>query len=161
MLQPENSLVHLRQLSNVERASVASLERRTRSTSATMSADDYQRRLAVETESLLSNGEESQRRQRNGGYGTGSWWLSYARGASGLNKVYLLLVFVLLGIAAELFSWHPVALTLFNLIGIIPLSALVSYAADELSNFVGELLGGLINATFGNAVELVVRIQLL
>lgn len=49
--------------------------------------------------------------------------------------------------------------SLSNLLGIIPLSGLVSYAADELSDVVGELLGGLINATFGNAVELVVRIS--
>jgi Ca2+:H+ antiporter len=72
-----------------------------------------------------------------------------------------LLVFLPLGICSALAGWNPV-LTLFsNLLSIIPLSALVSNAADLLSAHVGDLVGGLINATFGNTVELSVCSPLL
>jgi Ca2+:H+ antiporter len=73
-----------------------------------------------------------------------------------VSKIYALLVFVPLGIAAHTSGWPSITILIFNLLAIIPLSALVSYAADKLSNTWGELIGGLINATFGNAVELVV-----
>jgi len=45
-----------------------------------------------------------------------------------------------------------------NFIAIIPLAALLSYATEEIALRTGETVGGLINATFGNAVELIVAI---
>lgn len=41
---------------------------------------------------------------------------------------------------------------------IIPLAALLGFATEELSLRVGQTLGGLLNATFGNAVELIIAI---
>jgi Ca2+:H+ antiporter len=126
-----------------------------------MSADDDQTGLADESEHLLGNGDRSHSQHRGIGY---SVWIQCslyashtAKAALHTNKVYALFVFLPLGIVASALGWHPVTVSLFNLFAIIPLSALLSYAADELSNIVGELMGGLINATFGNAVELVVR----
>jgi len=43
-------------------------------------------------------------------------------------------------------------------LAIIPLAALLSFATEELALIVGETLGGLLNATFGNAVELIVSV---
>jgi Ca2+:H+ antiporter len=37
---------------------------------------------------------------------------------------------------------------------ILPLAALLSFATEELAKSVGQTVGGLINATFGNAVEM-------
>ncbi|KAI5463746.1 Sodium/calcium exchanger protein-domain-containing protein [Mariannaea sp. PMI_226] len=45
-----------------------------------------------------------------------------------------------------------------NFIAIIPLAAMLSFATEEIALRTGEVLGGLINATFGNAVELIVAI---
>lgn len=45
-----------------------------------------------------------------------------------------------------------------NFIAIIPLAAMLSYATEEVALRTGETLGGLINATFGNAVELIVAV---
>jgi Ca2+:H+ antiporter len=39
-----------------------------------------------------------------------------------------------------------------------PLAAMLSYATEEIALRTGETLGGLLNATFGNAVELIVAI---
>lgn len=41
---------------------------------------------------------------------------------------------------------------------IIPLAALLGFATEEMAIRVGHTLGGLLNATFGNAVELIIAI---
>ena len=68
-----------------------------------------------------------------------------------------LLIFMPLGIIFGLFEWNSLATLLFNIAAIIPLSALVSGSSDQLCDHIGELMGRLVNATFGNMVELIVR----
>ncbi|KAE8148620.1 hypothetical protein BDV25DRAFT_157965 [Aspergillus avenaceus] len=65
-----------------------------------------------------------------------------------------LLICLPLGITAALLEWNTIWISTFNFLAILPLCAIVSDASDTLSESVGELLGGLISATFGNAVEL-------
>ncbi|KAI9811229.1 MAG: hypothetical protein M1827_005561 [Pycnora praestabilis] len=74
------------------------------------------------------------------------------------NYVNVLLVFVPLGIIAGALGWSPTAVFILNFLAIIPLAALLSFATEELSVKLGQTLGGLLNATFGNAVELIVSI---
>ena len=74
------------------------------------------------------------------------------------NYVNVLLVFLPLGIIAGLAKWDPVTVFVLNFFAIVPLAALLSFATEQLSLKVGQTLGGLLNATFGNAVELIVRI---
>lgn len=74
------------------------------------------------------------------------------------NYVNILLIFVPLGILAELLGWSPVARFSLNFFAIIPLASLLSFATEELALQVGESLGGLLNASFGNAVELIVSV---
>jgi len=47
---------------------------------------------------------------------------------------------------------------IFSFLSIIPLAKLLAFATDELSLRVGQTLAGLLNATLGNAVELIVAI---
>jgi len=47
---------------------------------------------------------------------------------------------------------------IFSFLAIIPLAKLLAFATDELSMRVGQTLAGLLNATLGNAVELIVAI---
>ncbi|KAK0746527.1 Sodium/calcium exchanger protein-domain-containing protein [Schizothecium vesticola] len=51
-----------------------------------------------------------------------------------------------------------VAVFIVNFVAIIPLAAMLSFATEEIALRTGETLGGLLNATFGNAVELIVAI---
>ncbi|KZM28790.1 calcium:proton antiporter [Ascochyta rabiei] len=74
------------------------------------------------------------------------------------NYVNVFLVFVPIGIVAGAMGWNPTAVFILNFIAIIPLAALLSFATEELSAKLGQTLGGLMNATFGNAVELIVSI---
>jgi Ca2+:H+ antiporter len=70
----------------------------------------------------------------------------------------VLLVFVPLGIVAGEFDWESTAVFTLNFLGIIPLAGLLSFATEELAAELGQAVGGLVNATFGNAVELMVRL---
>jgi Ca2+:H+ antiporter len=73
------------------------------------------------------------------------------------NYVNVLLVFVPLGIASGALHWGPIAVFTLNFLAIIPLASLLSFATEELSAELGQTIGGLCNASFGNAVELIVR----
>ncbi|KFY76786.1 hypothetical protein V499_03663 [Pseudogymnoascus sp. VKM F-103] len=72
--------------------------------------------------------------------------------------IKVLLGFAPLGFIAGFLGWNAVLVSVFNFLAIIPLSALISDASDTLANRWGSLLGGLVNATFGNTVELIVGI---
>jgi Ca2+:H+ antiporter len=80
--------------------------------------------------------------------------LTYAVLTSNYANVFL--VFVPIGILAGALHWNPTAVFILNFIAIIPLAGLLSFATEELSAKLGQTLGGLMNATFGNAVELIV-----
>lgn len=71
----------------------------------------------------------------------------------------VLLIFVPIGIALHFVPGiNPVVVFVINFIAIIPLAGTLSYATEEIALRVGETVGGLLNATFGNAVELIVSI---
>lgn len=72
------------------------------------------------------------------------------------NYVNVLLIFVPLGIIAGATGWNPVTVFVLNFFAIVPLAAVLSFATEEISAKLGQTMGGLLNATFGNAVELIV-----
>lgn len=74
----------------------------------------------------------------------------------GCSYSNLLLPFVFLGIIAGSQGWDDSISFAFNFLAILPLAALLSFATEELAKSVGQTVGGLINATFGNAVEMIV-----
>jgi Ca2+:H+ antiporter len=75
----------------------------------------------------------------------------------GLNPLDLLLVFVPVALVLEYF-FHVSAVVIFavSALGIIPLAGLMGRATERLAERLGEGLGGLLNATFGNAAELII-----
>lgn len=72
------------------------------------------------------------------------------------NYVNYMLVFVPVGMASGFLGWNSTTNFILNFLAIIPLAAMLSFATEQLSKSVGPTLGGLLNATFGNAVELIV-----
>ncbi|KAK5119784.1 hypothetical protein LTR85_007360 [Meristemomyces frigidus] len=74
------------------------------------------------------------------------------------NYVNVLLVFVPAGIILGALDMNPTAVFVVNFLAIVPLAALLSFATEELSAKLGQTIGGLLNATFGNAVELIVSV---
>lgn len=77
------------------------------------------------------------------------------------SYINLLLVAAPVGIALHFTSVDPIAIFVVNFIAIIPLAAMLSSATEEIALRTGETLGGLLNATFGNAVELIVAVMAL
>ena len=73
------------------------------------------------------------------------------------NYVNVLLVFVPLGIVAGAAHWDPTVVFILNFFAIVPLAAVLSFATEEISVKLGQTMGGLLNATFGNAVELICK----
>ncbi|KAH8434879.1 hydrogen/calcium exchanger domain-containing protein [Aspergillus melleus] len=79
--------------------------------------------------------------------------------ATVLNSwINVLLLAAPAGIALNYVNVDPVAVFVVNFIAIIPLAAMLSYATEEIALRTGETIGGLLNASFGNAVELIVAI---
>ncbi|GAQ43957.1 plasma membrane calcium-transporting ATPase [Aspergillus niger] len=70
----------------------------------------------------------------------------------------VLLIFVFLGILSGSQEWNPSAVFILNFLAIFPLASLLSFATEELAKSVGQTVGGLINASFGNAIEMIVGI---
>ncbi len=75
------------------------------------------------------------------------------------NWLLLLLVFIPVALAFE-YVVHASALAIFlaSSAAIIPLAALMGRATERLAERLGEGVGGLLNATFGNAAELIIAI---
>ncbi|NOT34869.1 MAG: calcium/proton exchanger [Candidatus Eisenbacteria bacterium] len=69
-----------------------------------------------------------------------------------------LLVFVPLAVLAEWLHWGPIMVFSFACVAIIPLAGLMGEATEQLSARLGAGIGGLLNATFGNAAELIIAL---
>ncbi|KAK8079365.1 Ca2+:H+ antiporter [Apiospora hydei] len=72
--------------------------------------------------------------------------------------INILLVAAPIGIAMNYTGFDGKIIFAVNFIAIIPLANMLSNATEEIALRTGETLGGLINATFGNAVELIVAV---
>lgn len=72
--------------------------------------------------------------------------------------INVLLVFVPLGILAQVFQWGAIWRFSLNFLAIVPLAKMLGDATEQAALKLGDTLGGLLNATFGNAVELIVGI---
>src|SRR6184192_4101093 len=55
-------------------------------------------------------------------------------------------------------AWEPTATFAFAALGVVPLAQLMGEATEHLSDRAGPTWGGLLNATFGNAAELIIAI---
>src|SRR3990172_2128437 len=55
----------------------------------------------------------------------------------------------------------PIAIFILSCLAIVPLAGLMGKATEHLAEQMGEGLGGLLNATFGNAAELIIALMAL
>lgn len=69
-----------------------------------------------------------------------------------------LLIFVPLAVLAELVFHNPLLIFITSAIALIPLAGLLGEATEALAEQLGPQLGGLLNATLGNAAELIITI---
>jgi Ca2+:H+ antiporter len=76
------------------------------------------------------------------------------------NKVFFILVLVgvPLSVIGTLLHWPSIILFIIYCLTIIALSSFMGRATESLAIVTGPRVGGLLNATFGNAVELIISI---
>jgi Ca2+:H+ antiporter len=74
------------------------------------------------------------------------------------NPWSVLLAALPLTLAAQLLHWSPIMIFICAALGIIPLAAYIGEATEDLAFYTNPRLGALLNATFGNAAELIITI---
>ncbi|KAK9848569.1 hypothetical protein WJX84_002308 [Apatococcus fuscideae] len=70
----------------------------------------------------------------------------------------ILLICLPLGWISHFVKWSPYATFLLNLISLVPLALMLGEITEDLALRFGDTVGGLLNATFGNVVELILSI---
>lgn len=73
-----------------------------------------------------------------------------------MKFLYALLIFVPIAVAAELLHWNPLIVFATSMLAIVPLAKAMGTATEEIALRTGPGIGGLLNATFGNATELII-----
>jgi Ca2+:H+ antiporter len=71
----------------------------------------------------------------------------------------ILLIFGVLAVVAELLGWNPLLVFIFSALSMVPLAGLMGESTEALAVHTGPRLGGLLNATLGNAAELIITIM--
>ncbi|HUL10893.1 MAG TPA: calcium/proton exchanger [Methylococcaceae bacterium] len=71
-------------------------------------------------------------------------------------KLNWLLLFIPVGIGLAWYEVNPIVVFLTSALAIIPLAGLMGDATEALAKFLGPTLGGLLNATLGNAPEIII-----
>jgi Ca2+:H+ antiporter len=72
--------------------------------------------------------------------------------------IYGLLVFLPIAVIAELTHADPLLIFVVSALAIIPLAKFIGEATEELAIYTGPKFGGLLNATLGNAAELIITV---
>jgi Ca2+:H+ antiporter len=80
---------------------------------------------------------------------------------SGKSVVSWCLLAAPVALWAGLAHWSPTSVFWLNFVVLIPLAAILGDFTEECALHTNQTIGGLINATFGNAVEVVIAIQAL
>jgi Ca2+:H+ antiporter len=74
------------------------------------------------------------------------------------RRLNLLLVMLPVALVLRLFGASDVPIFIASALAIVPLAGLIGEATEEVSSYVGPSLGGFLNATFGNAAELIIAV---
>jgi Ca2+:H+ antiporter len=75
------------------------------------------------------------------------------------NTIFLVMLFFLpVSILGHILEWGEVVVFITACLAVVPLAAFMGTATEEIAVVLGPNLGGLLNATFGNATELILAL---
>ncbi len=83
-------------------------------------------------------------------------WIAALVGFLRQNRLYWLLVLAPVSWVIDLLGLPELWIFIISALAIIPLAGLIGEATEELVHWVGHGLGGILNATMGNATELII-----
>jgi Ca2+:H+ antiporter len=72
--------------------------------------------------------------------------------------IFGMLVFVPISLVAQWLHLNPIVIFITSGLAIIPLAASISNSTEAIATVIGPTAGGLLNATFGNATEMIISI---
>ncbi len=75
-----------------------------------------------------------------------------------MRGLRLVLLFIPIAILAELLHWSPLIVFASSALAVVPLAALLGEATEAIAEKIGPRFGGLLNATLGNAAELIITL---
>ncbi|MFL6558888.1 MAG: cation transporter, partial [Bacillus sp. (in: firmicutes)] len=77
-----------------------------------------------------------------------------------MNKIFMLMTFigVPLSVIGSLMHWSNIVLFTIYCLTIVALASYMGRATESLAIVAGPRIGGLLNVTFGNAVELIISV---
>jgi Ca2+:H+ antiporter len=73
-----------------------------------------------------------------------------------LRKTHVLLIFIPISVGLHWFDFNPVVTFVCSTLALIPLASLMGEATEALSTYLGPTYGGLLNASLGNAPEIII-----
>ncbi len=74
------------------------------------------------------------------------------------DPLNILILAIPLAILSSLLDWPPLAVFSLSAIGLIPMARYIGTSTEVLASHTGPAIGGLLNATLGNAAELIITI---
>ncbi len=78
------------------------------------------------------------------------------QGKRKMKYLYILLVFIPITIIGKIMGFSDPMLFACSSLAIIPLAGVMGKSTDDIACYCGQKIGGLLNATFGNATELII-----
>jgi Ca2+:H+ antiporter len=119
--------------------------------------------LVIDVLSSVTEQGEAPHGGQNGSHDTDkpTEWEVIRRFILGKGIISLLLLAAPFAILSAVRQWSPIYVFVANFLVMIPLAAILGDFTEEAALHTNETIGGLINASFGNAVEVIVAIQAL
>lgn len=74
------------------------------------------------------------------------------------DPLILLILAIPFAFLAEFLHWGEVWVFAFSAVGVIPMARYIGQSTEALAHYTGPKIGGLLNATLGNAAELIITI---
>jgi Ca2+:H+ antiporter len=74
------------------------------------------------------------------------------------NRLNILVVFLPIALGLRALGTNDVLVFLASALAVLPLAGLIGAATEEVAHYVGPGIGGFLNATFGNAAELIIAV---
>ncbi len=78
-----------------------------------------------------------------------------------LRWLSVLLVALPAALLGEVLGWRPAVIFVLALVSLIPLAGVISEYTEKMGDYLGDVVGGLLDATFGNAPEIIIGLLLI
>lgn len=78
-----------------------------------------------------------------------------------LKWISVLLIALPAALVGELLGWRPSVIFALALVSLVPLAGVISSYTEKLGEYWGDVAGGLLDATFGNAPEIIIGLLLI